>query len=196
MEQYKHVLTGDAVPTAKRRVRRFLLGYLWLSLDAFCKKSRRYKLRPKQLSCTYCCLLYINLQHNRDAQGSRLNRPRLHTWWHVFTDLQLLPLNPRINSCFGDEDFVRRLCSIDSWLIYQRGCSTISIECCYRSAIDPRHPGAMQALCMCKLRSGTWLQLCLTGSRSSDVQRRAGENDHGNAGGHPVILSNPSPHKS
>ena len=39
MEQYKHVLTGDAVPTAKRRVRRFLLGYLWLSLDAFCKKA-------------------------------------------------------------------------------------------------------------------------------------------------------------
>ena len=49
MEQYKYVLTGAAVPTAKRRVRRFLLGYLWLSFDAFCKSTSRYKLRPKQL---------------------------------------------------------------------------------------------------------------------------------------------------
>ena len=34
----------------------------------------------------------------------------------MFADLQKLPINPRIMSCFGDEDFVRRLCSIDSWL--------------------------------------------------------------------------------
>ena len=41
---------------------------------------------------------------------------RLHTWYHMFADLDQLPINPRVMSCFGDEDFVRRLCSIVAWL--------------------------------------------------------------------------------
>ena len=36
----------------------------------------------------------------------------LHSWWHIFAHLPEMPLNPRMMACFGDEDFVRRLCNI------------------------------------------------------------------------------------
>ena len=32
--------------------------------------------------------------------------------------LQQLPVNPKLNSCFGDEDFVRRCCNIDAVMHY------------------------------------------------------------------------------
>eukprot|EP00439_Symbiodinium_sp_Y106_P024702 s5787_g3.t1 len=47
MEQYKYVLTGAAVPTAKRRVRRFLLGYL---PTAYCPELTHREKKPVVLA--------------------------------------------------------------------------------------------------------------------------------------------------
>ena len=38
---------------------------------------------------------------------------RCHTWLHM-NQLKDLPLNPKLNSCFSDEDFVRRLCNVET----------------------------------------------------------------------------------
>ena len=67
----------------------------------------------------------------------------------MFADLQKLPINPRIMSCFGDEDFVRRLCSIDSWLKLRDiiwSITSIKITVLYVNLTDLRLVGAMLRL--------------------------------------------------
>ena len=101
MEETVYVMPLPAVQRAKLLVRRFLLGYLWLSHDAISSNVKRYKSRPKPLG--------ITMVHVRWFSFFLCEQSRLHTWWHMFADLNELPLNPRLNSCFGDEDYVRRL---------------------------------------------------------------------------------------
>ena len=43
-------------------------------------------------------------------------RPRLHFYLHIWLRLRECPLQPSINNCHGDEDFVRLVCNIASRL--------------------------------------------------------------------------------
>ena len=49
MEKTIYVMPAPAVKRAKVLARRFLLGYLWLSHDAYSSGKSRYKIRPKPL---------------------------------------------------------------------------------------------------------------------------------------------------
>ena len=42
--------------------------------------------------------------------------PRIHTWVHIWERLEMCRVNPQLNACFADEDFVRVMCSIASCL--------------------------------------------------------------------------------
>lgn len=84
----------------------------------------------------------------------------------MFADLHKLPINPRIMSCFGDEDFVRRLCSIDFWLklrdlqVEHQEHHNITL---LLKVIDPRLVDATLEVYITQLSKDIWQLQCRTG---------------------------------
>jgi hypothetical protein len=66
----------------------YVKTFLWLSHDAYINNKLWFKLRPK---------LHL-----------------FHHWSIGQTSLVNIPLNPKAYSCWSDEDFVRRVCSVAS----------------------------------------------------------------------------------
>ena len=66
----------------------FLQSYVWLARDSASKGTLGYKVRPK---------LHV-----------------LHHWALGATSLKEVRMNPKAYTCWADEDFVRRICSICS----------------------------------------------------------------------------------
>ena len=60
---------------------------------------------------------YIWLAHSRAGNGDATlfrARPKLHIFHHIALNLRTGTFNPKSVSCFSDEDYVRRICSIAS----------------------------------------------------------------------------------
>ena len=55
--------------------------------------------RLKISTAKYCCLAIIASL-------------RIHTWIHMWERLARCRMNPQLNACFADEDFIRQMCSI------------------------------------------------------------------------------------
>ena len=36
---------------------------------------------------------------------------RIHGWFHMFDHLRHLRINPQLNACYADEDFIRIMCN-------------------------------------------------------------------------------------
>ncbi|CAE7696451.1 unnamed protein product, partial [Symbiodinium necroappetens] len=67
------------------------MGYSWLAFSSFCENRKTFKLRPK-----------------------------LHVWLHLWHRCATCRLNPQLNACFADEDFVRIMCNVDTGSAHKR----------------------------------------------------------------------------
>jgi len=92
----------------------FVQTFQWLAHDALTRGELLFKIRPK-----------MHLFHH---------------WGVGPTSLRHRPLNPKSYSCWTDEDFVRRICSICS------GCGHLGV----RSSLLSRYTGAVME---------SWLEL-------------------------------------
>ena len=86
MDEQGLFMTSDAAKQASDCSCTFVKCFLWLAHDALSKNLLLYKLRPK-----------LHLYHH---------------WGLGPTSLVNVPMNPKSYSCWTDEDFVRRICSI------------------------------------------------------------------------------------
>ena len=107
-------MTAVAASEAAEASVKFVKTFMWLAHDAYSRHELLFKLRPK-----------MHLFHH---------------WGVGPASLQQRPLNPKSYSCWTDEDFVRRVCSICS------GCGHLGV----RPTLMSRYVGAVME---------SWLEL-------------------------------------
>ena len=130
------------VEAGLRAARRFILGYTWLVHANYTAGRRQYKIRPKSSGCNHPCIPCRLSYTPRTQIGAwlllLLLHLRIHGWYHVWHRLQKCKVNPKLNSCFSDEDFIRILCDYVAqqsyvrcdfcqMLLAIRDCSVISL---------------------------------------------------------------------
>lgn len=98
-----------------QHAKNFVVGYMWLAHASFVEATCLFKQRPKNLACAH--MWHVSLQSFGVFEWYMYMRSyvylRMHIWLHMWEICKALRgYNPRINSCFADEDFVRILCGI------------------------------------------------------------------------------------
>jgi hypothetical protein len=107
-------MNSQAANQASVAISQFVKTFFWLAHDAFTRNELLFKIRPK---------LHL-----------------FHHWGVGPASLRQRPLNPKSYSCWTDEDFVRRICSICS------GCGHLGV----RPSLMSRYVGAVME---------SWLEL-------------------------------------
>ena len=77
---------------------------------------------------------------------------RLHVWIHMWVRLRTCRINPQLNSCFADEDFVRIMCSVVAVHAVTRYFFTLK-RCLFGTRADAKS-------ILTALGQGCWLPRC------------------------------------